>query len=236
MDPPEEPRRSFPERRSGSSRRQALRKFSRAFRGWASSVRFRSGTGTTGIRASAPGVGSASSRATRATAGCVDQYSPPSRGSAISRRAAGHRLEAPAAREEELEIPPWAAVSARNVGSSPCGCDTAQARRSCNGLLRDQGRYPRQPYFRSYRSLQSCCFVPTPGAPRRLFRHADERDFVRGEGSSWRDRHHAGIRSRCQVVSAVFINKSVKYGKPLAEILIWDCGTGGLLSKNFKSD
>src|SRR5215472_11522277 len=39
------------------------------------------------------------------------------------------------------------------------------------------------------------------GAPRRLFRHADERDFVRGEGSSWRERHDGGIRFRCQVFS-----------------------------------
>src|SRR6202035_4100355 len=162
MDLPEEPRRSFPGRRSGSSRRQALRKFSRAFRGWASSVRFRSGTGTTGIRASAPGVGSASSRAIRATAGCVDQYSPPSRGSATSRRVAGRRLEAPAAREEELEIPPWAADSADTGGNSPCGCDTARARRSYNGLLRGRGRYPRPPCFRSYRSLLSYYFGPTP--------------------------------------------------------------------------
>src|ERR1700688_4195768 len=162
MDLPEEPRRSFPVRRSGSIRRQALRKFSQAFRGWASSVRFRSGTGTTGIRASAPGVGSASSRAIRATAGCVDQYSPPSRGSAISRRVAGRRLEAPAAQEEELEIPPWAAASADTGGNSPCGCDTARARRSYNGLLRGPGRYPQQPCFRWFRSLYSYCFVPTP--------------------------------------------------------------------------
>src|SRR5580692_2044685 len=45
-------------------------------------------------------------------------------------------------------------------------------------------------------------FCSDTGAPRRLFRHADERDFVRGEGSSWRERHHGGIRIRCQVVSA----------------------------------
>src|SRR5579871_3372538 len=45
------------------------------------------------------------------------------------------------------------------------------------------------------------------GAPRRLFRHADERDFVRGEGSSWRERHHGGIRFRCQVFS-VFLSSN----------------------------
>src|ERR1700692_4483374 len=142
MDPPGEPRRSFPERRSGSSRHQALRKFSRAFRGWASSVRFRSGTNTTGIRASVLEVGFASSRATRATAGCVDQYSPPSRGSAISRRVADRRLEVPAALEEELKIPPLAAANVGTGGNSPCGCDTAQARRSCNGLLLGRDQYP----------------------------------------------------------------------------------------------
>src|SRR5580693_3033549 len=44
-------------------------------------------------------------------------------------------------------------------------------------------------------------FCSDTGAPRRLFRHADERDFVRGKGSSWRDRHKGGIRFRCQVFS-----------------------------------
>src|ERR1700722_20424221 len=133
MDLPGELRHAFPGRRSGSDQRQALRKSSPAFRGWASSVRFRSGTGTTGIHASVLEVGFASSRAIRATAGCVDQYSPPSRGSATSRRVAGRRLEAPAAQEEELKIPPWAAASADTGGNSPCGYDTARARMFCNG-------------------------------------------------------------------------------------------------------
>src|SRR6202166_1034121 len=39
------------------------------------------------------------------------------------------------------------------------------------------------------------------GTPRRLFRHADERNYNRGEGSSWRDRHIGGSRLRCQVLS-----------------------------------
>src|SRR5580658_9292195 len=46
-------------------------------------------------------------------------------------------------------------------------------------------------------------FVPLvcsdTGTPRRLFRHADERNYDRGEGSSWRDRHIEGTRIRCQV-------------------------------------
>src|SRR5665213_790122 len=142
MDLPEALRRSFPERRNGSDQRRALRKSFPEFRGWASSVRFRSVTDTTGIRASAPGAGSASSRATRAIAGCVDQYSPPSRGSAISRRVADRRLEAPAAQEEELKIPPLAAANVGTGGNSPCGCDTALTRRSCNGLLLGQDQYP----------------------------------------------------------------------------------------------
>src|ERR1700686_5006252 len=101
MDPPGEPPRSFRGRRNGSSQRQALRKFSRVFRDWASFVLFRSETDTTGKHASAPGVGFASSRAIRATAGCVALYSPPSRDSAISRRVADRRPEDPVAPEAE---------------------------------------------------------------------------------------------------------------------------------------
>src|SRR5579872_6746515 len=103
MDLPEVLPRSFRVRRSGSSRRRELRKSFPAFRGWASFVRFRSETDTTGKPVSAPGVGFASSRAIRATAGYADLYSPPSRGLAISRRVAVRRLEAPVAPEAELE-------------------------------------------------------------------------------------------------------------------------------------
>src|SRR5580704_476557 len=42
-------------------------------------------------------------------------------------------------------------------------------------------------------------FCSDTGAPRRLFRHADVRNYDRGEGSSWRERHHGGIRFPCQV-------------------------------------
>src|SRR6266851_5348178 len=160
MDPPAVLRRSIRARRSGSSRRQALRKFFPAFRGWASSGRFRSATDKTGKRASAPGAGSASSRAIRATAGCAALYSPPSRGSATSRRVAGRRPEAPAAPEAESETPPSAAAGAGTGGNSPCGCDTARARRFCNGLLRGRGLSPWQPCSRLSRSYHS--FVPTP--------------------------------------------------------------------------
>src|SRR5271167_2109389 len=41
-------------------------------------------------------------------------------------------------------------------------------------------------------------FCSDTGAPRRLFRHADERDFGRGEGSSRREGHNGCIRFRCQ--------------------------------------
>src|SRR5467141_3482843 len=104
MDPPAVLRRSVRARRSGSSRRQALRKFFPVFRGWVSSGRFLSATDKTGKPASAPGVGSASSRAIRATAGYAALYSPPSRGSATSRRVAGRRPEALAAPVAELEL------------------------------------------------------------------------------------------------------------------------------------
>src|SRR4029077_3625270 len=73
-------------------------------------------------------------------------------------------------------------------------------------------------------------FCSDTGAPRRLFRHADERDFVRGEGSSWRERHNGGIRFRCQVVSPYLLIKSVKSGNPLAGISIQDYREGGLLT------
>src|SRR6266566_2477043 len=160
MDPPAVLRRSIRARRSGSNRRQALRKFFPAFRGWASSGRFRSATDKTVKRASAPGAGSASSRAIRATAGYAALYSPPSRGSATSRRVAGRRPEALAAPVAELETPPSAAASVGTGGNSPCGCDIARARRSCNGLLRGRGPSPWQPCSRLYRSYHS--FVPTP--------------------------------------------------------------------------
>src|ERR1700674_1040436 len=160
MDPPAELHRSIRERRSGSIRRQALRKFSPAFRGWASSARFRFATDKTVKRESAPGAGSASSRAIRATAGCAALYSPPSRGSATSRRVAGRRPEAPAVPEAESETPPSVAASAGTGGNSPCGCDIARARRSCNGLLRGPSPCPRQPCCRLCRSCYS--FVPTP--------------------------------------------------------------------------
>src|SRR6266404_4418488 len=101
MDLPEELRHSTRERKSGLSQRQALRKSFPAFRGWASSGRFRSATDKTGKRASVLGVGSASSRATRATAGYAALCSPLSRGLATSRRVAGRRPEAPAAPEAE---------------------------------------------------------------------------------------------------------------------------------------
>src|SRR3984957_3567155 len=104
MDLPREFLRSFPVQRSGSDRSQALRKVFPAFRGWVSFVRFLSGTSTTGIRAIAAGVGTALSRVILATAGCVDQYSPPSRGLATSRRVDDRRLEAPATPEVELGI------------------------------------------------------------------------------------------------------------------------------------
>src|SRR5882762_8168695 len=39
------------------------------------------------------------------------------------------------------------------------------------------------------------------GAPRRLFLHADERNYDRGEGRSWRARHIGGSRLRCQALS-----------------------------------
>src|SRR5882672_2829842 len=99
-------------------------------------------------------------RAIRATAGYAALYSPPSRGSATSRRVAGRRPEAPAAPVAESETPPSAAASAGTGGNSPCGCDTARARRSYNELLRGRGPSPLQPCSRSYHSYYS--FVPTP--------------------------------------------------------------------------
>jgi len=58
-------------------------------------------------------------------------------------------------------------------------------------------------------------FCSDTGAPRRLFRHADERNYDRGEGSSWRDRHNGGIRFRCQAFFSTSLNRSVKIVIPL---------------------
>src|SRR5450631_2360469 len=99
MDLPEELRHLFPEQRSGSNQHRALPRVFRVFRDWASSVHFRSETGTTGIPATVLGAGSASSLAIRATSGCAVRYSLPSRGLATSRTIADHRLEAPATPE-----------------------------------------------------------------------------------------------------------------------------------------
>src|ERR1700688_2815999 len=93
MDPPEDPCRSFPERRNGSTRSRALRKSFRVFRGWASSARFRFVTGKTRKGANTPGAGSASSRAIHGAAEVGARYSPPIRGSATSRKVADRHLE-----------------------------------------------------------------------------------------------------------------------------------------------
>jgi len=82
------------------------------------------------------------------------------------------------------------AASAGTGGNSPCGCDIARARRSCNGLLRGRGPSPWQPCSRLYRSYHS--FVSDTGAPRRLFRHADERNYDRGEGKKLGGARHIG--------------------------------------------
>ena len=74
------------ERRNDSTRRRALRQFSRACRGWASSAHFRSARDTNAKRASAPEAGSASSRAIRAIGECAGRCSRRFRDSATRPR------------------------------------------------------------------------------------------------------------------------------------------------------
>src|SRR5579863_7681857 len=78
-------------------------------------------------------------------------------------------------------------------------------------------------------------FCSDTGAPRRLFRHADERDFVRGEGSSWRDRHHGGFGCQCQELFLHIVNNSLKYGDPFAGISIEDSPEAYSIPKSFRS-
>src|ERR1700676_3619152 len=99
MHPPEELRASTRELKSGSSQLQTLRQSFPALRGSVSCCRFRSATDNPGKRARVLGVGSASSRAIRATAGYGVLYSLSSRGLAPSQRVAGRRLDAPAVPE-----------------------------------------------------------------------------------------------------------------------------------------